>query len=77
MTNRDRILSVIRSSLQSMDDDLLSRRSGVRPRQTVNMICRQLAEEGVLQRTVGPDGKIVHRGESLQEVGKVLDRVLR
>lgn len=44
-----------------MDDDLLSRRSGVRPRQTVNMICRQLAEEGVLQRTVGPDGKIVNQ----------------
>jgi len=26
---------------------------------------------------ISPDGKIVHRGESLQEVGKVLDRVLR
>ena len=59
-TNRDRILSAIRNSSQPLDDDQLSRRSGVAPRQTVNMICRQLAIEGTLRRAEGPDGKIVN-----------------
>ncbi len=60
MTNREKILSAMRVSSRPLDDDQLSQRSGVTPRQTVNMICRRLATEGLLLRTVGPDGKIVN-----------------
>ena len=65
MTNRERILSAMQGSLRPLDDDQLSHRSGVTPRQTVNMICQRLATEGVLLRTVGPDGKIMNELMSL------------
>lgn len=60
MTNRDRILAVVRISSAPLDDDQLSERAEVRPRQTVNLLCRQLEREGVLRRYVGVDGKIVN-----------------
>lgn len=60
MTNRDEILNALRGSLQPLDDDQLSRRTGISPRQTVNIVCRRLASEGVLLRRTGPDGKIVN-----------------
>jgi hypothetical protein len=60
MSNRDRILEAIGSSLEPLDDDEISRRAGVRPRQAVNQICRTLEVEGILRRFSGPDGKIVN-----------------
>jgi len=43
-----------------LDDDQLSRQSGIRPRQTVNQICRRLEATGQLRRTTGSDGKIIN-----------------
>jgi hypothetical protein len=43
-----------------LDDDQLADRANIRPRQTVNQICRALQSAGVLRRSTGPDGKIVN-----------------
>lgn len=59
-SNRDRILAVLRISNVPLDDDQLSTRAGVQPRQTVNQVCRQLERDGVVRRYVGVDGKIVN-----------------
>ena len=61
MTNRDRILEALASSMEPLDDDELSRRAGVSPRQAVNQLCRAMESEGVLQRFRGVDGKIVNQ----------------
>lgn len=60
MTNADVILEVLRSSSRPLDDDQLSARSGIVPRQQVNQICRRLEAEGDIVRSFGPDGKIVN-----------------
>ncbi len=61
MTNRDRILEALASSMEPLDDDELSRRAGVSPRQAVNQLCRAMESEGVLERFRGVDGKIVNQ----------------
>ncbi len=43
-----------------LDDDELSRVTGVAPRQQVNQICRLLESRGLLRREKGPRGKIVN-----------------
>lgn len=58
--HRDRIINVLRVSRRALDDDQLSLAAGIAPRQTVNQVCRRLEREGLLQRYVGPDGKIVN-----------------
>jgi hypothetical protein len=60
LNNQDRILQEIRLSSVALDDDQLSQRSGITPRQTVNQICRALTEAGILRRPTGPDGKKVN-----------------
>lgn len=60
-TRRERVLATIRTSARPLDDVELSRRSGVRPRQTVNTICHALAAEGIIERLAGPSGLIVNR----------------
>lgn len=59
MTNRERIIDVLKHR-PGLDDDELSLRTGVWPRQQINQICRRLEAEGVLWRVRGPDGKIVN-----------------
>jgi hypothetical protein len=49
----------------ALDDDELSRRSGVTPRQQVNLICRRLEQRGILERVAGTRGKIVNRLSSI------------
>ena len=44
-----------------LDDDELSMRLGIRPRQSINMAARRLEAEGKLVREVGHRGKIVNR----------------
>ncbi|MGC3993061.1 MAG: hypothetical protein QM779_02840 [Propionicimonas sp.] len=61
MTNRDRILEALGSSVEPLNDDELARRAGISPRQTVNMLCRAMEAEGVLRRFRGADGKIVNQ----------------
>jgi|BarGraNGADG00312_1021997.scaffolds.fasta_scaffold28930_3 hypothetical protein len=60
MTNRDRILESMASSIEALDDDELARRTGISPRQTVNTMCRAMEGQGVLRRIRGVDGKIVN-----------------
>ncbi len=60
-SRRERVLAAIRASARPLDDVELSRRSGVRPRQTVNTICHALAADGVIDRISGPNGLIVNR----------------
>ncbi|GEM_PF-1275096 len=59
-TNADLIIAALQDS-PDLDDDELARRTGVSPRQQVNMICRLLQRQGVLSRFTGPGGKIVNR----------------
>ncbi|WP_327039673.1 hypothetical protein [Micromonospora maris] len=59
-SNRDRVLEALRLSSRPLDDDQLSQRTGVRPRQQVNQICRALHLAGTIRRHEGPDGKIVN-----------------
>jgi hypothetical protein len=58
--NAERILEALRLSSRPLDDDQLSARAGVAPRQTVNQTCRRLEQQGLLRRMPGPDGKIVN-----------------
>lgn len=60
MTHRQNVLSILAVSSSALDDDELARRAGIAPRQTVNLICRQLAAEGLVVRSNGPDGKITN-----------------
>ncbi|PMR58853.1 hypothetical protein C1A38_22450 [Verrucosispora sp. ts21] len=59
-SSRDRVLEALRLSSRPLDDDQLSQRTGVRPRQQVNQICRALQLAGAVRRWEGPDGKIVN-----------------
>lgn len=61
MSNRDRILDALASSLEPLDDDELARRAGISPRQAVNQLCRTMESQGVLRRFRGADGKIVNQ----------------
>ena len=61
MTNRDRMLEALSSSMEPLDDDELARRAEINPRQTVNMLCRAMESEGILRRFRGVDGKIVNQ----------------
>lgn len=60
MANRDVIMEAVRLSGRPLDDDELSRLTGIRPRQTVNRICRDLESRGWLRRVSGPHGKVVN-----------------
>lgn len=59
-THRDRVLRTLRVIGQPLDDDQLSTHTSIRPRQTVNQVCRTLEREGLLRRYIGSDGKIVN-----------------
>jgi len=59
-SHRAVILEAMRLSSLPLDDDQLSKRTQIRPRQTVNQICRRLQAEGLLDRVSGSDGKIVN-----------------
>lgn len=57
-TNRTRILEFLKERKDEwFDDDELSRVLGIRPRQTVNQICRKLARSGIIKRRI-IDGKL-------------------
>lgn len=56
-------MEVLQRSSRPLDDDELARRLDVSPRQTINQVCRKLAQAGRLRRYIGPDGKIVNDAE--------------
>lgn len=55
-----RVLDELRRSSWPLDDDELAARLGVRPRQTINQVCRRLERSDQLRRYTGPEGKIVN-----------------
>lgn len=57
MTNADRILELL-GRHPGLDDDEIAKRSGIRPRQQVNQICRRLEANGLVVRRPGSSGKI-------------------
>jgi hypothetical protein len=59
VTLADRVLRILRTTSQPLDDDQLAARASV-IRQAVNQTCRRLEANGVLRRYVGVDGKIVN-----------------
>lgn len=59
MTNRDRVLRLIRAH-PGLTDAQITARTGIRPHQQVNRICRSLATECVITRERGPEGLIVN-----------------
>jgi hypothetical protein len=59
VTNTQRIIEALRRNA-GLDDDDLSKQTGVRPRQQVNQICRRLEARGVLSRVRGEEGKILN-----------------
>ncbi|MCY3839476.1 MAG: helix-turn-helix domain-containing protein [Gammaproteobacteria bacterium] len=60
MTNRDRILELLRASEHPLTDSEIRRRTGIEPHQQVNQICRALAAQGLIDRTRGPEGRLVN-----------------
>ncbi|MGJ6960635.1 hypothetical protein ACSDR0_01915 [Streptosporangium sp. G11] len=68
LTLETRVLEELRHSSRPLDDDELARRLDVTPRQTINQVCRSLAQAGRLRRYTGPEGKIVN---DLEHVGSV------
>ena len=60
MTNRERVLALIRSEPAGLTDCQVRERTGIRPHQQVNQICRKLAEEGLTERRPGPAGRLVN-----------------
>lgn len=60
LTIAGRVLEELRRSSRPLDDDERADRLGVRPRQTINQVCRRLERSGHLRRYAGPEGKIVN-----------------
>jgi hypothetical protein len=58
-SNTSKLIETLRR-WPGLDDDQLSRQSGITPRQTVNQICRRLEAGGQLRRTTGTEGKIIN-----------------
>jgi hypothetical protein len=53
------VLGIIRYSHAALDDDRIAQAAKMN-RVYVNMICRQLASDGLIVRTPGPEGKLVN-----------------
>ena len=83
MANRDVILEAIRSSPGGLTDAQVVERTGVRPHQQVNQICRRLADSGEIVRDRS-SGRIVNRIPAVRrlevgsgiEVTETVDRYL-
>lgn len=59
MESEDLILFLLRR-FPGLDDDELSRLSGVAPARRVTQVCRDLANRQLLERRAGPSGKIAN-----------------
>ena len=61
VTNRDRVLALLRSTGVGLTDAEIRRRTGIEPHQQVNQICRSLAEASIVKREKGAEGHLVNR----------------
>jgi hypothetical protein len=58
MTNREEIFRLIEGHPEGLDDDDISRMTGIHPRQQVQQLCNQLADSRRIRRqSVGKAGK--------------------
>jgi hypothetical protein len=73
MSNRERILLALRASSEPLDDDELAQATGIAPRQTVNLICRELQAAGQILRASGRRGKIVNSIAPEVDAGKAVE----
>ena len=85
MPHRDIVLEAIRSAPDGLTDAEIVERTGIRPHQQVNQICRRLADAGAINRKLGTHGWLVNRlssadghvlGESGIEVTEATDGYL-
>ena len=60
MTNRDRVLELLRAAERPLTDSEIRRRTGIEPHQQVNQICNSLAADEVIDRRKGADGLLVN-----------------
>ena len=60
MTNRDRILELLRTAERPLTDSEIRRRTGIEPHQQVNQICRKLAAAGLIDRRQGAERRLVN-----------------
>ena len=60
MTNRERVLALLRSEPVGLTDSEIRERTGIQPHQQVNQICRSLAQAGLIERRAGPQGQLVN-----------------
>ncbi|MBK0399063.1 hypothetical protein H0I76_07670 [Limibaculum sp. M0105] len=58
-THAERIMALLAQSPE-LNDDEIAEKLCIKPRQTVNQICRRLEQRGALERRVGAAGKIVN-----------------
>jgi hypothetical protein len=56
----DRIVNLL-ARMPGLDDDQIARELAIEPRQTVNQVCRRLAERGQIVRERDSNGKLVNR----------------
>ena len=67
MTNRERILALIRSEPSGLTDSEIRQRTGIEPHQQVNQICRKLAQVGLIQRRSRREGRLINLPEDSLE----------
>ena len=67
MTNRERVLVLIRAE-PGLTDSEIRKRTGIEPHQQVNQICRSFAAAGLTTRFRGPHGHIVNHPASAEAV---------
>lgn len=60
MTDRERVLALLRSEPVGLTDSEIRERTGIEPHQQVNQICRSLAQAGLIERRAGPQGRLVN-----------------
>ena len=61
MTNRERVLALLRSTGVGLTDAEIRQRTGIKHHQQVNQICRSLAKAGIVKREKGSEGLLINR----------------
>jgi len=57
--HRERVLTFL-EQFPGRDDDEIASALNIAPRQTVNIVCRKLSQEGRIRRELGPRGKLIN-----------------
>ena len=60
MTNRERVLALVRFEPGGLTDSEILQRTCIDPHRQVNQICRKLAQAGLIQRRSGREGRLIN-----------------